>query len=114
MIEKDGMTLDEFAEMIGIIMEDGSCDDCDDVQMDEVNIDGDTITRDINLAGISKKDIQVSVVPERIVVGVNNSVHTTIALEAGVNPEKVKANHKNGMLTLKYPAHPDPYKVEIK
>ena len=110
MIEKDGMTLDEFAEMIGMIVN----SDDEGVQMDEVAVDGDTITREINLAGISKKDIQVSVVPKRIVIGVENKVHTTLALEEGISPEEVKANYKNGMLTLKYPAHPEPFKVEIK
>ena len=69
---------------------------------------------ELNLAGTSKKDIQVSVVPHRIVVGVENKVHTTYPFPEGVNPEDVKANYKNGLLVIKHPANPDPYKVEVK
>ena len=72
------------------------------------------VTREINLAGTSKKDIQVSVVPNRIVIGVENGVHSTIEIETGIDPEEVKASYKNGLLTVKYPSHPEPFKVEIK
>ena len=72
------------------------------------------IIKEINLAGVDKSSIQVSVVPRNIVIGVDNNVHTRLSIEDGIKPELVEAKYENGMLTVEYPRHPKPHKVTIK
>lgn len=69
------------------------------------------------LPGVDKEDIDVEAHEDSLVISVPNEFYKEIVLPAEVNPNKVSAKYKNGVLTVtltkKKPSKPGK-KVEIK
>ena len=72
------------------------------------------IVIEVNAAGINKKDIDLNISDDRLVIDAENKLHKTISLPKNTDTDNVTAKSDNGLLKITIPIKTTTKKIKIK